>query len=547
MPGTVQSIGVFVSLIELDRVPLRRALISVYDKTGLEDFARGLHEAGVALVSTGSTAATIAAAGVPVTEVTEVTGFPECLEGRVKTLHPRIHAGILADRRKQEHIDTLEELDVEAFDLVVVNLYPFVETVASGADQDAIIEKIDIGGPSMVRAAAKNHDAVAIVVDPADYARTVEAAKNGGFSLDERRRLAAGAFAHTAAYDTAVATWTASQFLQDEDANFWPPYAGLGFERSETLRYGENPHQRAALYVDPAATPGIAQAEQLHGKAMSYNNYVDADAALRAAYDFDEPAVAVIKHNNPCGIAVATPGAADPIADAHAKAHACDPLSAYGGVIAANRPVTAAMAQTVKGIFTEVIVAPGFEPEALEILREKKNLRLLVLPENFAREAIEYRPISGGALFQEADRLQAEGDDPKNWTLVAGEPADEATLRDLEFAWRALRSPKSNAILLADNGAAVGIGMGQVNRVDSCKLSVERANTLGGEGNERARGAVAASDAFFPFADGLQVLLDAGVRAVVHPGGSIRDEEVIEAAKAAGVTMYLTGTRHFFH
>ena len=547
VPGTVQSIGVFVSLIELDRVPLRRALISVYDKTGLEDFARGLHEAGVALVSTGSTAATIAAAGVPVTEVTEVTGFPECLEGRVKTLHPRIHAGILADRRKQEHIDTLGELDVEPFDLVVVNLYPFVETVASGADQDAIIEKIDIGGPSMVRAAAKNHDAVAIVVDPADYARTVEAAKNGGFSLDERRRLAAGAFAHTAAYDTAVATWTASQFLQDEDANFWPPYAGLGFERSETLRYGENPHQRAALYVNPAAAPGIAQAEQLHGKAMSYNNYVDADAALRAAYDFDEPAVAVIKHNNPCGIAVATPGAADPIADAHAKAHACDPLSAYGGVIAANRPVTAAMAQTVKGIFTEVVVAPGYEPEALEILREKKNLRLLVLPEGFSRDAIEYRPISGGALFQEADRLQAEGDDPKNWTLVAGEPADEATLRDLEFAWRALRSPKSNAILLADNGAAVGIGMGQVNRVDSCKLSVERANTLGGEGNERARGAVAASDAFFPFADGLQVLLDAGVRAVVHPGGSIRDEEVIEAAKAAGVTMYLTGTRHFFH
>ncbi len=547
VPGTVQSIGVFVSLIELDRVPLRRALISVYDKTGLEDFARGLHEAGVALVSTGSTAATIAAAGVPVTEVTEVTGFPECLEGRVKTLHPHIHAGILADRRKQEHIDTLGELDVEPFDLVVVNLYPFVETVASGADQDAIIEKIDIGGPSMVRAAAKNHDAVAIVVDPADYARTVEAAKNGGFSLEERRRLAAGAFAHTAAYDTAVATWTASQFLQDEDANFWPPYAGLGFERSETLRYGENPHQRAALYVNPAAAPGIAQTEQLHGKAMSYNNYVDADAALRAAYDFDEPAVAVIKHNNPCGIAVATPGAADPIADAHAKAHACDPLSAYGGVIAANRPVTAAMAQTVKGIFTEVVVAPGYEPEALEILREKKNLRLLVLPEGFSRDAIEYRPISGGALFQEADRLQAEGDDPKNWTLVAGEPADEATLRDLEFAWRALRSPKSNAILLADNGAAVGIGMGQVNRVDSCKLSVERANTLGGEGNERARGAVAASDAFFPFADGLQVLLDAGVRAVVHPGGSIRDEEVIEAAKAAGVTMYLTGTRHFFH
>ena len=321
----------------------------------------------------------------------------------------------------------------------------------------------------------------------------------------------------------------------------------MGFERSETLRYGENPHQRAALYVDPAAVPGIAQAEQIHGKAMSYNNYVDADAALRAAYDFNEPAVAIIKHNNPCGIAIASPDAADPIADAYAKAHACDPLSAYGGVIAANRPVTKDMAQAVKDIFTEVIVAPGYEPEALEILETKKSLRLLVLPEGFGRETIEYRSISGGALFQEADRLNAEGDNPKNWQLVAGEPADEATLRDLEFAWRALRAPKSNAIMLAHNGAAVGIGMGQVNRVDSCKLSVERANTLGGEGQERARGAVAASDAFFPFADGLQVLLDAGIRAVVHPGGSIRDDEVIQAAKDAGVTMYLTGTRHFFH
>lgn len=399
----------------------------------------------------------------------------------------------------------------------------------------------------MVRAAAKNHDAVAVVVDPKDYERTVTAAQDGGFSLEERRRLAAGAFAHTAAYDTAVATWTAAQFQQDEDANFWPPYAGLGFERSETLRYGENPHQRAALYVDPAAVPGIAQAEQIHGKAMSYNNYVDADAALRAAYDFDEPAVAIIKHNNPCGIAIASPDAADPIADAYAKAHACDPLSAYGGVIAANRPVTKDMAQAVKDIFTEVIVAPGYESEALEILETKKNLRLLVLPDGFGRETIEYRSISGGALFQEADRLNAEGDNPKNWQLVAGEPADEATLRDLEFAWRALRAPKSNAIMLADNGAAVGIGMGQVNRVDSCKLSVERANTLGGEDQERARGAVAASDAFFPFADGLQVLLDAGIRAVVHPGGSIRDDEVIQAAKDAGVTMYLTGTRHFFH
>lgn len=542
----VKDMGVFVSLIELDRVPVKRALISVFDKTGLEDLARGLHEAGVSIVSTGSTASKIAEAGVPVTEVSDITGFPECLEGRVKTLHPRVHAGILADRRKQEHIDTLNEMDIEPFDLVVVNLYPFVDTVASGADQDAIIEKIDIGGPSMVRAAAKNHDAVAVVVDPARYDDVVRAAKEGGFTLAERRRLASGAFAHTAAYDTAVATWTAAQFETDEDANYWPPFAGLSFERSESLRYGENPHQKGALYVDPAAKPGIAQAEQLGGKAMSYNNYVDGDAALRAAYDFDAPAVAIIKHNNPCGIAVASEGAEDPIADAHAKAHACDPLSAYGGVIAANREVTAGMAQTVKGIFTEVIIAPSYSDEALEILQSKKNLRILVLPEGFEREALEYRAVSGGALFQEADRLQAEGDDPANWTLVAGQPADEKTLADLNFAWRALRAAKSNGILLADNGAAVGIGMGQVNRVDSCKLSVERANTLA-DGAERARGAVAASDAFFPFADGLQVLLDAGVRAVVQPGGSIRDEEVIEAAKAAGVTMYTTGARHFFH
>lgn len=535
-----------MSLIELDRVPLKRALISVFDKTGLEELSRGLNDAGVDIVSTGSTASTIAAAGVPVTEVSDITGFPECLEGRVKTLHPRVHAGILADRRKQEHLDTLEQMEVEPFDIVIVNLYPFVDTVASGADQDAIIEKIDIGGPSMVRAAAKNHHAVSVVVDPKRYQDVVRAASEGGFTLAERRRLASAAFAHTAAYDTAVATWTAQQFDRDEDANYWPPFAGLSFERSESLRYGENPHQKAALYADPATAPGIAQADQLGGKAMSYNNFVDADAALRAAFDFAEPAVAIIKHNNPCGIAVATPGAADPVADAHVKAHACDPLSAYGGVIATNSEVSEGMARTIKDIFTEVIIAPSYSPQALEILQTKKNLRILVLPEGYGRDALEYRPVSGGVLFQEADRLQAEGDNPANWELVAGEAADEKTLADLAFAWRALRAAKSNAILLAKDGASVGIGMGQVNRVDSCKLSVERANSLAGEA-ERASGAVAASDAFFPFADGLQVLLDAGVRAVVQPGGSIRDEEVIEAAKEAGITMYTTGARHFFH
>ena len=532
----------------LDRVPIRRALISVYNKTGLTELAQGLSAAGVSIVSTGSTAKQIAAAGIEVTEVSEVTGFAECLDGRVKTLHPRVHAGILADRRREDHVAQLEEMDIEPFDLVVVNLYPFVETVRSGAAQDDVVEQIDIGGPSMVRAAAKNHPSVAVVVDPAKYSDVVTAAAEGGFDLAQRRRLAAEAFAHTAAYDTAVATWTAEQFGDGtEEGAKWPAYTGLALERAEVLRYGENPHQDAALYVEKGGQPGVAQADQLHGKAMSYNNYVDADAALRAAFDFEEPAVAVVKHANPCGIAVASPGAADPMADAHAKAHACDPVSAFGGVIAANRPVTAGMAQTVKDIFTEVVIAPDFEPEAVEILSGKKNIRLLALPDGYGRGTAEYRQVSGGMLVQKADTLQAEGDDPANWTLAAGEPADEATMADLAFAWAAVRAAKSNAILLARDGASVGVGMGQVNRVDSCRLAVERANTLGAEGEERARGSVAASDAFFPFADGLQILIDAGVRAVVQPGGSIRDNEVIEAAAAAGVTMYFTGARHFFH
>ncbi|MBB2902335.1 phosphoribosylaminoimidazolecarboxamide formyltransferase/IMP cyclohydrolase [Kineococcus radiotolerans] len=517
------------------RVPVKRALVSVYDKTGLEELAQGLHAAGVALVSTGSTAARIAAAGVPVTPVEELTGFPECLDGRVKTLHPRVHAGILADRRLPDHVRQLAELDVEPFDLVVVNLYPFAATVASGAGYDDVVEQIDIGGPSMVRAAAKNHPSVAVVVDPARYGDVLAAVAAGGFDLPARKRLAAAAFAHTAAYDTAVAGWFAEQTLSEEDGG-WPAVTGVALERADVLRYGENPHQQAAVYVDPTAAPGIAQAVQLHGKAMSYNNYVDADAALRAAHDLDGPAVAVIKHANPCGIATGTD-----VADAHAKAHACDPVSAFGGVIAANRVVTAAMAAQVADVFTEVVIAPGFEPEALETLRAKKNIRLLQLPEGYGRGAREWRPVSGGVLVQELDRVDAHGDDPANWTLAAGEAADEQTLADLEFAWRAVRSVRSNAILLARDGASVGVGMGQVNRVDSCKLAVERA------GAERAAGSVAASDAFFPFADGAQILLDAGVRAIVQPGGSIRDGEVVEAATKAGITMYFTGARHFAH
>lgn len=521
------------------RRPLRRALVSVYDKTGLVELAQALHAAGVELVSTGSTAATIAASGVPVTPVEELTGFPECLDGRVKTLHPRVHAGVLADTRRPEHLSQLDELGIAPFELVVVNLYPFTATVASGATPDECIEQIDIGGPSMVRAAAKNHPSVAVVVDPAGYDAVVAAIGAGGFTLAERRGLAAQAFAHTAAYDVAVASWFASVPAPDEAAahSGFPAFVGATWQRADVLRYGENPHQGAALYLssEGAAGRGLAAAEQLHGKAMSYNNYVDADAAWRAAHDHEAPAVAIIKHANPCGIAVG-----DDVAQAHARAHACDPVSAFGGVIATNRTLTAAAAEQIAPVFTEVVVAPDYEPEAVEILSRKKNVRLLKVQPTHG-PGVELRAVSGGLLLQHVDRLHAEGDDPSGWTLAAGPAADEATLADLAFAWRAVRAVKSNAILLADGGASVGVGMGQVNRVDSCRLAVERA------GADRARGSVAASDAFFPFADGLQVLLDAGVRAVVQPGGSVRDEEVVAAAQAAGVTLYLTGTRHFAH
>jgi phosphoribosylaminoimidazolecarboxamide formyltransferase/IMP cyclohydrolase len=517
------------------RIPIRRALISVYDKAGLEELAKGLHAAGVALVSTGSTAGRIAAAGVPVTPVEELTGFPECLDGRVKTLHPRVHAGILADRRLPEHVAQLADLDVEPFDLVVVNLYPFTATVASGASPDECVEQIDIGGPSMVRAAAKNHPSVAVVVDPAAYGAVLDAAAAGGFTLDERRRLAVAAFQHTATYDIAVASWMGSVLTPTDDGTGFPDWTAASWDRAAVLRYGENPHQRAALYRH--WQPGLAHAEQLNGKEMSYNNYVDTDAAWRAAHDHgDGPTVAIIKHANPCGIAVGTD-----VADAHAKAHACDPVSAYGGVIATNTTVSLTMVEQLAGGFTEVLAAPDFEPAALEVLQRKKNLRVLRVPVVERPRATEIRPISGGLLVQALDRIDAPGDDPATWTLVAGEAADEATLADLAFAWRAVRAVKSNAVLLAQDGASVGVGMGQVNRADSCRLAVLRA------GAERTRGSVAASDAFFPFPDGPGILIEAGVKAIVQPGGSIRDGEVVAAANAAGVTMYLTGTRHFAH
>ena len=559
----------------MTRIPIRRALISVYDKTGLEDLASGLHAAGVEIVSTGSTAARIAAAGVPVTGVEELTGFPECLDGRVKTLHPKVHAGLLADTANPAHEAQLAELGIEPFQLVVVNLYPFQATVASGASPEQCVEQIDIGGPSMVRAAAKNHGSVAVIIKPSRYADVLAALAEGGFTRDQRRHLAAEAFAHTAAYDLAVASWFAAGYAPDEIArdSGWPAVAGALWRRADVLRYGENPHQRAALYKDlsaertgadhPAAGEGIAAAELLHGKAMSYNNYVDADAARRAAYDFAEPCVAIIKHSNPCGIAIG----AD-LAEAHAKANACDPASAFGGVIAANGPVTADLARQIAEVFTEVVIAPGFDAEARDILSAAKNIRLLRLPGGAPPRnppilggsspqtpqgginppgtragmlaAMEWRQVTGGILLQSVDRVNEPGDDPANWQLKAGPAATPQQLADLAFAWKASRSVKSNAILLASGGASVGVGMGQVNRVDSSRLAVMRAG-------DRAAGSVAASDAYFPFADGFEILAQAGVAAVVEPGGSIRDHLTIAAAEAAGIPLYFTGVRHFYH
>lgn len=504
------------------RIAIRRALIAVYDKSGLEELARALDEAGVEIVSTGGTAAAIASYGVPVTKVEQLTGFPECLDGRVKTLHPRVHAGLLADMTKPHHVAQLDELEIDPFQLVVVNLYPFRETVASGAADAEVVEQIDIGGPAMIRGAAKNHATCAVVVSPAVYGDVLDAVRAGGFTLEDRRRLAGQAYAHTASYDVAVANWFS------DDASF----KGATWDLKATLRYGENPHQEAALYTEGSG--GLANAEQLHGKEMSYNNYLDADAAWRAAWDFTDPCVAIIKHQNPCGIAVG----AD-VAEAHRKANACDPVSAYGGVIAVNGEVTVELARQIAEVFTEVVVAPSFTGEALEVLQAKKNLRLLVCATG-PSSPTEFRRVDGGLLVQTVDKVDAPGDAPANWELKAGSAASPEVLADLAFAWRACRSVKSNAILLAADRATVGVGMGQVNRVDSCRLAASRAG-------ERATGSVAASDAFFPFADGPEVLIEAGIKAIVEPGGSIRDEEVIAACEKAGVTLYFTGTRHFFH
>jgi len=475
----------------------------------------------------------------------------------VRTLHPSIHGGLLADLRRDGHRDELAALGIRPFELLVSSLYPFEAAVASGARLEDIIEQVDIGGPAMVRAAAKNHANVAVVTDPSGYPQVLKALLLGGTTLAQRQRLAVEAFRRIAEYDAAIAGWFEANIglgagrgsadgtaagakhpatAASSDSAPFPAVIDFEVKLALPLRYGENSHQAGALYVERHGV-GVAQATQLGGKEMSYNNYVDADAAVRAAFDFDEPAVAIIKHANPCGIAVAR-GPGDAIASAHARANACDPVSAYGGVVASNRTLTAEAARSIAPIFTEVVIAPDYEPAALDILLTKKNLRVLRLPAGYRRSAREIRPISGGALVQSTDTFEQFSSGA--WTLVSGPEADAATRADLEFAWRAVRAVKSNAILLAHDGASVGVGMGQVNRVDSCRLAVARAA-------DRASGSVAASDAFFPFADGLQILLDAGVAAVVQPGGSIRDPEVIDAAERAGVTMYFTAERHFAH
>ena len=504
---------------------ISRALISVYDKTGLVELGESLHAAGVEILSTGSTAATLRAAGITVTDVSSYTDFPEIMDGRVKSLHPRIHSGILADQSNPEHLKAIADLDIAPFDLVVINLYPFTQTIASGASFAECIEQIDIGGPAMLRGAAKNHGSVAAVSDPTQYPLIEKALTEGGFSAEQRKLFALDAFRTTAEYDLAIATWLGA-------GEELPEWFGEIYTRERSLRYGENPHQEAAIYR--GLSDGIVDADQHHGKEMSFNNYTDADAAWRAAHDHSEPCVAIVKHANPCGIAIA-----GDIASAYRAAHACDPVSAFGGVVAANRPVSVAMATELAAIFTEVVIAPGYEDDAIEILSAKPSIRILTcnMQEIAPRER---RPISGGILLQQSDLIDTPGDLAAGWKQVSGGPVSAEVISDLEFAWRSIRAVRSNAILIAKDGAAIGIGMGQVNRVDSAKLAVDRAG-------DRIAGTVAASDAFFPFADGLEILIRAGVTAVVQPGGSVRDEEVIAAANAGGIAMFFTGTRHFSH
>ncbi|MHB8511067.1 MAG: bifunctional phosphoribosylaminoimidazolecarboxamide formyltransferase/IMP cyclohydrolase [Actinomycetota bacterium] len=505
-------------------VRITTALVSVSDRTGLTEFCKDLAENNVRIIATDSTGRHLAESGIPTTPVAEVTGFPEMLGGRVKTLHPHIHGGILADRDDKSHVSQLTEAGILAIDLVVVNLYPFREAVAQDLEWRQIIEQIDIGGPALIRAAAKNHTGVAVVVDPASYDAVLEEIRmTGGLESETRRALAAEAFAHTAAYDAAIARWMA----RDET---FPEHLSIALERVQTLRYGENPHQGGALYAEVGGEGGVARGKQLHGKDLSFNNLLDTDAAWETAQEFEEPAVAIIKHGIPCGVAVGTN-----VAEAYERALESDQVSAFGGVVAVNAPLTRDAARKIAEIFTECVAAPSFEPGALEVLMEKKNLRIMQVEEPGLEPSM--RRVSGGMLIQDPDVFDDERDEMR--VVTKAQPTDEQW-KDLLFAWKACKHVRSNAIVLATNGATVGIGGGQTSRVDAVEIAVRKAG-------DRARGSVLASDAFFPFPDGPLAAIKGGVAAMIQPGGSVRDDETIAACDEAGVPMIFTGIRHFRH
>ena len=536
-------------------VGLRRALLSVSDKTGLVELGRALARHDVELVSTGGTARALRDAGLAVVDVADLTGFPEMMDGRVKTLHPKVHGGLLARRDDAAHVAAMDTHAIGAIDLVVCNLYPFERTVAGGAGRDEIIENIDIGGPSMVRSAAKNHASVAVVTDPADYGELIAELDTGGGAtgLALRTRLAAKAYAATAAYDAAIANWFAwgDAFTHPLGADAmrataFPATMPLAFRRHDVLRYGENPHQQAAFYTGQSAgSGGLADARQVQGKALSYNNYNDADAALELLAEFHDgpPTVVIVKHANPCGV-----GSGDDLVDAYRKALACDSVSAFGGIVAANRPLDAATAEAMTGIFTEVVCAPDADDDAKAVFAGKKNLRLLLIGElpDPARSGFTMKTIGGGLLLQSRDAELVSGE----LTCVTDRAPTEAERADCMFAWTVAKHVKSNAIVYAKDGATAGIGAGQMNRRDSARVAAEKAREAAGEhGWEQPRtvGSAVASDAFFPFADGLLAAVEAGATAVIQPGGSIRDEEVIAAANEAGLAMLFTNTRHFRH
>ena len=520
--------------------PIRRALVSVSDKAGLVELGRFLAARGVEILSTGGSAKALARAGVPVTEVADYTGFPEIMDGRVKTLQPRIHGGLLAVRGHPEHERAMAEHGIRPIDLLIVNLYPFEATVAKGAAFDDCIENIDIGGPALIRAAAKNHAFVTVIVDPADYGALQEAmaAGDGATTPELRRRLAAKAYAHTGGYDAAIAAW----FARVEGETF-PQRLTLAATRRQTMRYGENPHQAAAFYTGGEARPGVATARQVQGKELSYNNLADTDAAFELVAEFAPPAVAIIKHANPCGVAI---GAT--LGDAWNKALACDPVSAFGGIVAVNRPLDAATARGMASLFLEVIIAPAIDEEALAVLASKKNLRVLAtdgLPDPRAT-GLTFRSLAGGVLVQQRDTLTQPAE---NRVVTKRAPTNSERL-DLDFAFTVCKHVKSNAIVFVKYGATVGIGAGQMSRVDSARIAAwkaEDARKAAGEAEPRTKGAVVASDAFFPFADGLVVCAEAGATAAIQPGGSVRDEEVIAAADERGLAMLFTGVRHFRH